>query len=163
MAEQYQVKVKVGDTEIEVSGAEAGVVSIVEALANVLAGRSGPQTSVAAELDRPSAARAPTPRSIDARSFFQEKAPSSQAEAVAVAAYYLSELAPSDMRSETVDAMKVTEVFRQAKYPLPKRTPQSLVNTQNAGYLKRSGPGEYKLTPVGFNLVEHTLGPDGKR
>ena len=62
------------------------------------------------------------------------------------------------MRSETIDATKAVEVFRQAKYPLPKRAVQALVNTQNAGYLKRIGPGEYTLNPVGFNLVEHTLG-----
>lgn len=158
MPDQYEVKVRVGDAEIEVHGAQEGVVAIVEALSEVLAGRSSQR--------KPEPDQAPVPtlahvRHVDARAFFQQKAPSSQVEAIAAAAYYISELAPFDMRSETIDAVKALEVFRQAKYPLPKRTPQSLVNTQNAGYLKRVGPGEYKLTPVGFNLVEHTLGPDG--
>jgi hypothetical protein len=153
-AEQYDVKVTVGDAEIEVHGAKDGVVEIVRALSEVLAGRS----SRPAERTAPATGEAPTRASVDARSFFQEKAPSSQAEAIAVATYYLTELAPAGKRSPTIDKRKVLDVFRQARYPLPQRTDQSLVNTQKAGYLDRVGPGEYTLTPVGFNLVEHSLG-----
>jgi hypothetical protein len=157
--ERYEVKVTVGDAEIEVHGAKDGVVEIVRALSEVLAGRatSPPEaraTAVAGESQ-------PQRRGqIDARSFFQEKAPSSQSEAIAVATYYLTELAPPDMRAPAIDARAATVVFRQARYPLPKRVSQVLVNAQNAGYLVRVGPGEYKLSPVGFNLVEHTLGPN---
>jgi hypothetical protein len=97
---------------------------------------------------------------VDAKTLFAEKNPSTQSEAIAVAAYYLAELAPSDMRTEVIDAKRTTEVFRQARYRLPKVIGQSLVNATNAGYLSRLGPGEYRLTPVGFNLVEHTLGSD---
>jgi hypothetical protein len=102
-------------------------------------------------------------RHVDARSFFQEKAPSSQSEAIAVATYYVTDLAPPEMRAPAIDKESAVEVFRQAKYPLPKRIAQVLVNAQNAGYLVRVGSGEYKLSPVGFNLVEHTLGRDVQR
>jgi hypothetical protein len=97
---------------------------------------------------------------VDARSFFAEKTPSTQAEAIAVAAFYLSELAPGEMRSGTIDKERARDIFRQARFPLPKRIDQVLVNTQKAGYLNRVSAGEYKLSPVGYNLVEHTLGSD---
>ena len=35
-----------------------------------------------------------------------------------------------------------------------------VVNTQKAGYLNRVSVGSYSLSPVGYNLVEHTLGSD---
>lgn len=157
--EQYEVKVTVGDAEIEVHGAKDGVVEIVRALSEVLSGR----TSRPSESQATSPAAEPSSQrrgQVDAKSFFQEKAPSSQSEAMAVATYYLTELAPPDMRAPAIDAKTATTVFRQARYPLPKRTSQVLVNAQNAGYLVRVGPGEYRLSPVGFNLVEHTLGPN---
>jgi hypothetical protein len=159
---EYRVKVTVGDAEVEVHGAKDGVVEIVKALSELLAGRlvaraAPPQAQSVPDEGVVARARG----RVDARSFFQEKAPSSQSEAVAVAAYYLAELAPPEMRSPTIGAKKAVDVFRQAKYPLPKRIAQVLVNAQNAGYLARVGPGEYTLNPVGFNLVEHTLGPHG--
>jgi hypothetical protein len=160
MPNEYEVKVTVGDAQIDVRGAKDGVVEIVQALSAILAARApapdSPQATPPPTETRPTRGR----RHVDARSFFQEKAPSSQSEAIAVAAYYLSELAPPDMESTTIDTEKALEVFRQAKFPLPKRTAQVLVNAQNAGYLARVGSGEYKLNPVGFNLVEHTLGPN---
>lgn len=154
---KYDVKVTVGDAEIEIHGAKDGVVEIVEALSQLLATRASRPTSVPREAE---AVDASPPRrgQVDARSFFQEKSPSSQSEAITVAAYYLTELAPPDVRAPAIDAKHATDVFRQARYPLPKRVAQVLVNAQNAGYLVRVGPGEYKLSPVGFNLVEHTLG-----
>jgi hypothetical protein len=157
VADEYEVKVTLGDAQVEVHGAKDGVVEIVKALSQVLsqAQHSAPPPVPASE-ESPSLRRG----TVDARSFFSEKAPSSQAEAIAVAAYYLSELAPPEMRTPSIDGRHATEVFRQAKYPLPKRMSQVLVNAQNAGYLARVGPGEYKLNPVGFNLVEHALGPN---
>jgi hypothetical protein len=157
--EEYDVKVTVGDAQIEVRGAKDGVVEIVRALSEVLAGRaSRPRGSrPEASTSEPSPARR---GQVDARSFFREKAPSSQSEAISVATYYLTELAPPEMRAPAIDARGATEVFKQARYPLPKRIAQVLVNAQNAGYLVRVGSGEYKLSPVGFNLVEHTLGPN---
>jgi hypothetical protein len=153
--EKYEVKVTVGDAEIEVHGAKDGVVEIVRALSEVLAGRAPRSVE---RTSSPSTEPSSRGGQIDAKSFFQQKSPSSQSEAISVAAYYLTEVAPPGMRVPAIDARKATEVFRQARYPLPKRIAQVLVNAQNAGYLVRVGPGEYKLSPVGFNLVDHTLG-----
>ena len=160
--EQYDVKVTVGDAEIEVHGAKDGVVEIVRTLAEMLSGRAARHESPP-EATQPESKASPATgwRQIDARSFFSEKAPSSQSEAICVATFYLTELAPPEMRSSAIDAKRATEVFRQARYPLPKRIAQVLVNAQTAGYLDRIGTGEYKLSPVGFNLVEHTLGRNG--
>lgn len=159
MAEEYEVKVAIGEVQIEVRGAQEGVVEIVRALSDVLSQRS-PAATVA-----PLPGSAPTEpphrtRQVDARSFFAEKAPSTQSEAIAVAAFYLSELAPGEMRVGTIDKERARDIFRQAKFPLPKRIDQVLVNTQKAGYLNRVSAGEYTLSPVGYNLVEHTLGSD---
>jgi hypothetical protein len=159
LADEYEVKVTLGDAQVEVRGAQEGVVEIVRALSDVLSQRNrapvARPSSPAPVSDEPARAR-----QVDARSFFSAKAPSTQSEAIAVAAFYLSELAPDEMRSGTIDYKRAREVFRQARYPLPKRIDQVLVNTQKAGYLTRVKSGEYKLSPVGFNLVEHTLGTD---
>lgn len=37
-------------------------------------------------------------------------------------------------------------------------TKREVIDASKASYLDRVGPGKYKLNPVGFNLVEHTLG-----
>lgn len=158
MAEEYEVKVTLGDAQVEVRGAQEGVVEIVRALSEVLAQRvpapttAARATSATTEVQRP--------RQVDARAFFAEKSPSTQAEAIAVAAFYLSELAPGEARVGTINKERARDIFRQARYPLPKRIDQVLVNTLKAGYINRVSAGEYKLSTVGFNLVEHTLGSD---
>jgi hypothetical protein len=160
LAEEYEVKITLGDAQVEVRGAQAGVVEIVQALSDLLVQRAGSSAPPPASEPLPAQDEASRTRRVDARSFFSEKAPSTQSEAVAVAAFYLSELAPEELRSDTIDQARAREVFRQARFPLPKRIDQVLVNTQKAGYVTRVRAGEYKLSPVGFNLVEHTLGPD---
>ncbi len=158
MADEYEVKVTVGDAQVEVRGAQEGVVEIVRALSDVLVQRNPAPT--AAAVPASPATESHRPRQVDARAFFTEKSPSTQAEAIAVAAFYLSELASGEARSGTINKERARDLFRQARYPLPKRIDQVLVNTQRAGYLNRVSAGEYKLSTVGFNLVEHTLGSD---
>jgi hypothetical protein len=158
VADEYEVKVTLGDAQVEVRGAQEGVVEIVRALADVLTHRNTAPT--AAVKPTGPAAEPSRPRQVDARSFFNQKQPSTQSEAIAVAAFYLSELAPGEARSGTITKEQASDVFRQARFPLPKRIDQVLVNTLRAGYLNRVSAGEYKLSPVGYNLVEHTLGSD---
>jgi hypothetical protein len=156
---EYEVKVTLGDAQVEVRGAQEGVVEIVRALSEVLAQRTpapAPRPGSEAQAATDEGGRA---RQVDARSLFKEKAPSTQSEAVAVAAFYLSELAPGEMKSGTIDQKRARDVFRQARFPLPKRIDQVLVNAQRAGYITRVKAGEYTLSPVGYNLVEHTLWP----
>jgi hypothetical protein len=151
----YKVKVTIGDSVVEVEGEERGVVAIVSALSDaVRAGRKSPESIAQAK------APEPLPRSgqIDIRTFFEEKQPSSDVEAAAVAAYFYKYLTSPEDRRETVDATALENAFRLARRPLPARAAFTLVNARNAGYLDSTGEtGAYRLNPVGFNLVEHTL------
>ena len=152
----YKVKVTIGDTVVEVEGEERGVVAIVKALSNVVRTdlkTSGPSPTI------PTFEPAERQGQIDIRTFFQEKKPSSDVEASAVAAYYYKYFAPKDQRKDAIDSSTLQEAFRLAARPLPRKTAFTLVNARNAGYLDSTGEsGLYRLNPVGFNLVEHALG-----
>ena len=149
MADDYEVKVTVGDAVVEVRGKEQGVVAIVRALSEVLSGSSHTDVS---EGGRGGGT------SVDARSFFAEKAPAGNTQAATVAAYYLREVAPPEERSETINEALATNVFRQAQRRLPSRMRDALSGAEREGYLDRVSPGTYRLSPVGYNLVMHTLG-----
>ena len=102
----YRVKVKFGDAEVEVEGAESGVVKIVQALSEVLRGARRP-SNVAATTSPISLSVTPGQRptgQLDIRSFFTEKKPSSDIEAAATAAYYFQYVAPNTQRRETIDS-----------------------------------------------------------
>ena len=161
--DSYKVQIKVGDAEVNIEGAESGVVKIVEALSEVLrnprklalSGTAG--TSLAPPLAVSVLSRG---SSSDIRSFFEEKQPSSDIEAAAAAAYYNQYMAPEGSRHETIDSAALQEAFRLARRPLPARTIYTLTNARNAGYLDSVGEGgQFPLNAVGYNLVEHGLGP----
>ena len=80
---------------------------------------------------------------------------------VAVMAYYLSNLAPPGERRDYIVSDDIKLYFNQANFPLPTGRPGvTLVNTKNAGYLDALTGGQYRLNPVGHNLVAHKLGKD---
>ncbi len=165
----YTVQIKVGDAEVNVEGAESGVVKIVEALSDVLRGSRRPSASppsLGASPGNPSAipvSASSRSSSTDIRSFFEEKQPSSDIEAAAVAAYFNQYLAPEASRHDTIDSASLQEAFRLARRPLPARTIYTLTNARNAGYLDSIGEGgQFRLNPVGYNLVEHGLGSASK-
>jgi hypothetical protein len=93
----------------------------------------------------------------DIRSLREAKQPSSAVEMAAVVAYYLSEAAPADERQEAVTTADLEKYFKQANYRLPTRIATTLNNAAAAGYFDRAARGEYRLNPVGFNLVTQTL------
>jgi hypothetical protein len=93
----------------------------------------------------------------DIRSLRQAKQPKSAVEMAAVVAYYLSEVAPPDERREGVTTADIERYFKQAQYRLPQRMDMTLHNGVAAGYFDRTGRGEFRLNPVGFNLVTQTL------
>jgi len=97
---------------------------------------------------------------IDIRSFKEEKQPKTASEMVAVAAYYLAHLAPPDERRDYIVADDIRRYFLQAVFPLPSAPPHmTLVNAKNAGYLDARERGQYRLNPVGYNLVTNKLPP----
>ena len=97
----------------------------------------------------------------DIRTLTAEKQPRSANEMVALIAYYLSELAPEGERSETVSPETIRRYFKMAGFPLPTVLRNVLPNASAAGYLQNVSRGEYRLNPVGYNLVVHGLPRSG--
>lgn len=97
----------------------------------------------------------------DIRSFTAEKQPRSANEMVAVVAYYVAELAPDNERAQTINGDTVKRYFKMAGFPLPASLKNALTNAAAAGYLENVSRGEYRLNPVGYNLVVHGLPKGG--
>jgi hypothetical protein len=117
-------------------------------------------SSVTTPLPEPSPSESGSPQPshlTDIRSLREAKKPSSGIEMAAVVAYYLSEAAPPDERKEAVTTADIAKYFKQANYRLPTRIDATLNNAAAAGYFDRAARGEYRLNPVGFNLVTQTL------
>jgi len=93
----------------------------------------------------------------DIRTLTAEKQPRSSNEMAALVAYYVSELAPQQDRFETVNADIIRKYFKMAAFPLPSALRNVLTNATAAGYMENVGRGEYRLNPVGYNLVVHRL------
>src|SRR5215471_6703498 len=101
---------------------------------------------------------------IDIRSFKEEKQPKTASEMVAIAAYYLAHLAPPDERRDYIVADDIRKYFLQAIFPLPSAPPHmTLVNAKNAGYVDARERGQYRLNPVGYNLITNKLPPPQTR
>ncbi len=156
----YKVKITVGDATVEIEGQKEGVVEIVSALSKILEPRGAkvPPGATTHAVTESSATFPPAGRLVDIRSFFAQKKPNTHIEATTVAAFYIQHLAPMDQRGETISAGTLQRLFMQAGWRLPKVISQVLVDTKRAGYLDAtSQAGEYRLNPVGYNLVAHTL------
>lgn len=81
-----------------------------------------------------------------------------------IVAYYLENLAPTSEKRAEIVTKDIEKYFKQANYALPKAIRQLLINARAAGYFDSAGRGEYRLNPVGHNLVAHTLPrPKGKK
>jgi hypothetical protein len=158
----YKVKVTIGDAILDIEGAESGVVKIVEALADVLRGSRKSSGATLPSIPPGNQIAAARSEPVDIRTFFAEKSPSSDVEATAATAYYYKYLAPHDERKETINSTVLENAFRLARRPLPARSSYTLQNTRGAGYLDSAGDGQFRLNPVGFNLVEHALGHAGE-
>ena len=94
---------------------------------------------------------------VDIRKFKEEKNPKSARQMACVVAYYLQELAPPNERKDTITTEDLEKYFKQAKYPLPEKIAQVLVDAKGGGYLDSPVRGQYKLNAVGYNLVAHNL------
>jgi hypothetical protein len=140
------------------------VVEYVTRALNIRLEKAPPSTA-AASVPRPQrddvgVERPPTAIN-DIRGLRDSKQPNSANQMAALAAYYLSELAPEGQRSDVIDSAQLDRLFRQAGYPLPRRIGMTLSNATQAGYFDTTGEtGKYRLNPVGHNLVVHSL-PSG--
>ncbi len=96
-------------------------------------------------------------RHTDIRSLRDSKEPRSAVEMAAIVAFYLNEIAPEGERRQAIGTADLDKYFKQAGFKLPKAQNMTLVNALSAGYFDRVGQGQYRLNPVGYNLVVHNL------
>lgn len=94
---------------------------------------------------------------MDIKTFKELKAPSSARQMACVVAYYLAEVVTGSERKEAITTDDIEKYFKQARFVLPKKLEQLLIDCRGAGYFESSARGEYKLTRVGHNLVAHQL------
>jgi hypothetical protein len=110
---------------------------------------------------KPTEPQIPTPPvrkdEVHIKDLREEKKPKSAIEMTALVAYYLSHLAPKNERKDTITRKDIETYFKIAEYRLPSQIAFTLPNTKRAGYLDSAGQGKYKLNPVGYNLVVHSL------
>ena len=99
----------------------------------------------------------------DIRSLKEAKSPKSANEMAALVAFYISELAPAGERKSAITKADIERYFKSAGFSLPADASFTLVNAKNAGYLDNAGGGQYKLNPVGYNLVAHRMGTREKK
>jgi hypothetical protein len=109
------------------------------------------------EPERTGSPQGTAPLPVDVRALTAEKQPRSANEMVALVAYYLSELAPEGEASRTINVEMVRKYFKMARFPIPRAPQSALPNAVAAGYLENVSRGEYRLNPVGYNLVVHGL------
>ena len=98
-----------------------------------------------------------SPLEVHIKQLKEEKQPKSAIEMAALVAYYLSHLAPEGERKKTISAKDLETYFKIAEFRLPSQLAFTLPNAKKAGYLDSAGTGEYKLNPVGYNLVVHSM------
>jgi hypothetical protein len=94
----------------------------------------------------------------DIRSLKEAKSPKSAIEMATLVAFYVSEAAPLEERKDTITRADLQRYFKNAGFKLPADAGFTLVNAKNAGYLDNAGSGQYRLNPVGYNLVAHRMG-----
>jgi hypothetical protein len=100
----------------------------------------------------------------DIRTLKETKAPRSANEMAALVAYYVSELAPPAEKKQEINKTDIERYFKSAGFKLTAKAGQTLINARHAGYLDAgSDTGQYKLNPVGYNLVVHRLGGDSAK
>lgn len=98
-----------------------------------------------------------TARVVDIRTLKDEKQPRSANEMAALVAYYLDEHAPGEEHRESIGQEQIRKYFKQAGFPLPQKLSNTMTNAAAAGYLESVGHGQYRLNPVGYNLVAHHM------
>ncbi|HRN51846.1 MAG TPA: hypothetical protein PLC52_11010 [Anaerolineales bacterium] len=93
----------------------------------------------------------------DIRTLKETKKPNSDVQMAVLVGYYLSELAPVKERKSAITKADLEKYFKQAGYRLPSKLRQTLPNAARGGYFEGLGKGNWRLTPVGYNLAAHGL------
>ena len=97
----------------------------------------------------------------DIKSFVASKAPKSDNQFAAVAAYYYRFEAPPAQRRDSIDPEALQEATRLAGRSRLGNPRATLNNAKSMGYLDSILPGQFSINNVGENLVAMTLPSDG--
>jgi len=103
-----------------------------------------------------------TAAEVNIKDLVGQKKPRSAIEMATLVAYYLSNKVPQKDRKQSITTKDIETYFKIAEFKLPTKPQFTLPNTKAAGYLDAIGSGEYKLNPVGYNLVVHSM-PKSKK
>lgn len=95
------------------------------------------------------------------KQFTDLKAPKSDQQFAAVAAYFYRFKAPEGERKEAIDAETLKQAARDAERNQPGNAAMTLTNAKNAGYLDAAGRGKFTISAVGENLVAMSLPGSG--
>jgi len=132
-------------------------------LSRVIAGMPASRASLVDRIDAAlEPARSEPDKAIHLKDLKEQKKPKSAIEMAVLVAYYLSHVVPPKERKDAISTADVEMYFKIGGYKLPSAPEFTLPNAKNAGYLDTVGRGEYRLNPVGYNLVVHSLPRDGK-
>lgn len=123
----------------------------------VPAGPSAPPSAGQGHVPREKTETSPPGRVVDIRQFTESKAPKTDQQFAAVAAYYYRFEAPADERKEVIGAKDLIEAARLADRRRPKDAGMTLTNAKNKGYLDAAGRAKFQINSVGENLVAMTL------
>jgi hypothetical protein len=165
---QQQMKTSVFDAAKAIVEALKGLDKPSQTLAIRFASESLGVSGVA--MQSPPAVGAPSPmsqpevrgatHSTDIKQFTAAKAPKSDQQFAAVAAYFYRFEASESARKDTVDANTLKEAARLAGRRQAKNWTFTLTNAKNSGYLDSAGSGQYRINSVGENLVAIALPGD---
>lgn len=162
-------------TEINVFDAAKSIVEALKGLdkpsqtlairfASESLGLSGVAMHVPPALGAPSQMSQPEVRgathSTDIKQFTAAKAPKSDQQFAAVAAYFYRFEAPESARKDTIDVDTLKEAARLAGRRQAKNWAFTLNNAKNSGYLDSVGSGQFRINAVGENLVAIALPGD---
>jgi hypothetical protein len=98
--------------------------------------------------------------STDIKQFTAVKAPKSDQQFAAVAAYFYRFEASESARKDTIDVNTLKEAARLAGRRQATNWGFTLNNAKNSGYLDSAGSGQYRINSVGENLVAIALPGD---
>lgn len=95
------------------------------------------------------------------RDFYDQKKPTTQAQAVTVAVYYLKRI----LEMDKVTPEHVFTCFKDVGQRIPKDLPQTIRDAaKRKGWVDTSERGNVKITTHGENMIDHDLpAPNGKR
>jgi hypothetical protein len=91
------------------------------------------------------------------RALRRDKSPRFATQMAAVVAYYLSEVASSKERKDTIGHEDVRAYFKKAGFAMPKSPTDVLIHAAQTGYFDYLGDGQYRLNSTGRNLVVNEL------